>query len=144
MKPQRRIVLGFLTLAAAGLLAACQGPHSVNTVGPAERRALPQRVEDERLITDPLFSKQVYVTGLIEGATDSGLRIIEAEVQNATRIHQAFRYRFSWYGEDGREVRGPTTAWLHESIPPGSLRRLTGIAPNHNAHDFRLELYADQ
>jgi len=129
----------------AGLLAAagCTGPNSVNTTGPAERRAVPQPIEDERLITDPRFAEMVYVTGLIEGRTESGLRIVEAEVQNTTKVHQPFRYRYSWYNEAGMEVRAPTVVWQHESIPPGSMRRLTSIAPNHRAHDFRLELYAD-
>lgn len=131
-------------LGASMLLMGCQGPASVNTVGPKERRAVPQPIEDERLVTDPIFARQVPVIGLIEGRTDSGLRIVEAEVQNATRVHQGFRYRYSWYGEDGREVRSPTTVWVHESIPPGGMRRLSAIAPSHNAHDFRLELLADQ
>lgn len=136
--------VGAILVSLASLIAGCQGPASVNTVGPKERRATPTQIEDERLITDPLFARKVPVVGLIEGKTDSGLRIVEAEVRNATRIHQAFRYRFSWFGRDGREVRSPTTVWVHESIPPGSLRRLTAIAPDHNAYDFRLELLADQ
>ena len=138
-----RMVVTILVCLASSI-AGCQGPASVNTVGPKERRATPTPIEDERLITDPLFARRVPVVGLIEGTTDSGLRIVEAEVRNATRVHQAFRYRFTWFGADGREVRSPTAVWVHESIPPGSLRRLSAIAPDHNAHDFRLELLADQ
>lgn len=130
---------------AAVLLCAvgCTGPSSVNTAGPADRRAEPTPIEDERVITDPEFARMVSLVGLIEGRTESGLRIVEAEVMNRTRVHQAFRFRYSWYGADGLEVRSPTVVWRHESIPPGSLRRLTAIAPDHNAHDFRLELYSD-
>lgn len=127
----------------ASVPAGCQSPASVNTTGPAERRAVPTPIKDERLITDPKFASMVPVTGLIEGRTDSGLRIVEAEVQNLTKVHQGFRYRYSWFDERGLEVRAPTVVWVHESVPPGSLRRLTAIAPTERAHDFRLEIYAD-
>lgn len=131
-------------VATGAVVSGCRGPASVNTVGPAERRAVPTPIQDERLITDPIFARVLPVTGLIESRTQSGLRIVEAEVQNTTRLHQPFRYRYSWYDERGLEVRSPTTVWIHETVPPGSLRRLTAIAPSERAHDFRLELYADE
>ncbi len=139
-----KITAPILAVCLAGAVAGCAGPASVNTVGPKERSATPTPIEDERLITDPLFARQVPVIGLIEGETDNGLRIVEAEIRNATRIHRGFRYRFTWYGADGLEIRSPTSVWVHESIPPGALRRLTGIAPDRDAHDFRLEILADQ
>lgn len=142
----KRMTNAFALIGAAALLltaVGCTGPSSVNTAGPADRQAVPTPIEDERVITDPRFAEMVYLVGLIEGRTESGLRIVEAEVVNRTKVHQPFRFRYSWYGSDGLEVRAPTVVWRHESVPPGSLRRLTAIAPSHNAHDFRLELYAD-
>ena len=96
------------------LLSGCaQPPASVNTVGPAERRAIPTPVADERLITDEVFAQAAVITGLIEGITPDGLRIVEAEVQNATRAHAPFKYRTAWFDERGLEVRAPTVVWRH-------------------------------
>jgi uncharacterized protein YcfL len=140
-KPLAAIVI--LASVLVSVPAGCHAPATVNTTGPAERRAVPTPIRDERLITDAKFASMVPVTGLIEGRTDSGLRMVEAEVQNLTKVHQGFRYRYSWFDERGLEVRAPTVVWVHESVPPGSLRRLTAIAPSERAHDFRLEIYAD-
>ena len=83
--------VGLLALLAAG----CQQtpPASVNTVGPTQRRAVPTPVADERLITDEVFASGTIITGLIEGTTPDGLRIIEAEIQKS----------FSFF-EEKREV----------------------------------------
>ena len=134
-----------LVALAATLLAGCSTPPaSVNTVGPAERRAIPQPVEDERLITDELFANAAVVTGLLEDSTPDGMRIIEAEVQNVTNTHVPYRYRVSWYNDRGLEVRAPTVVWRHEVLPPGAIRRVTAVAPSQAAHDFRIEFYSDR
>jgi uncharacterized protein YcfL len=104
---------------------------------------VPTPIESEKVVTDPAFAAMVPVVGLIERTTDSGLRMVEAEVQNVTKVHQSFRYRYSWYDDRGLEVRAPTVVWVHETVPPGSLRRLTAVAPTARAYDFRLEMYSD-
>ncbi len=136
-------ILGTLAL---GWLAGCHSgpPASVNTVGPAQRRAVPTPVADERLITDELFANSAVVTGLIEGTTPDGLRVIEAEVQNATNRHVPFRWRTSWYDDRGLEVRGPTVVWRHEVLPPGAFRRVTAVAVSPAAYDFRMEFLSDR
>ena len=117
-------------------------PASVNTVGPAARRAV--AVADERLVTDELFAQAAVVTGLIEGTTPEGLRVVEAEVQNTTNGHVPFRYRTSWYDQVGLEVRAPTVVWRHVVLPPGAIRRVTAVAPSASAFDFRMEFYSDR
>ena len=126
-------------------LPACNSPPaSVNTVGPAQRRAVPTPVADERLISDELFANTAVITGLIEGTTPEGLRVIEAEVQNASNRHVPFRWRTSWYDDRGMEVRGPTVVWRHEVLPPGAFRRVTAVAPSPSAYDFRMEFLSDR
>jgi len=146
MKPGfRQIATGLFGLNIA-LLAGCQQtpPASVNTVGPAERRAVPTPVADERLITDEAFANSAVVSGLIEGTSPDGLRIIEAEIQNMTDAHVPFRYRTSWYDDRGLEVRGATVVWRHVTLPPGAIRRVSAVAPSPSAHDFRMEFYSDR
>ena len=132
----------------AGLLVSLSGCHtppaSVTTVGPAERRADPTPVADERLITDELFASTAVITGLIEGTTPESLRVIEAEVQNASNGHVPFRWRTSWYDDRGMEVRGPTVVWRHEVIPPGAFVRVTAVAPTPSSYDFRMEFLSDR
>ena len=134
--------VGVLALLTAGCQQA--PPASVNTVGPSQRRAVPTPVADERLITDELFANAAIITGLIEGTTPDGLRLIEAEIQNATTGHVPFRYRTAWYDDRGLEVRGPTVVWRHVVLPPGALRRVTAVASSPAAHDFRMEFYSDR
>lgn len=138
----RALFIAMLAAATAG----CQQspPASVNTVGPAARRAVPTPVADERLITDEIFANTAIITGLIEGTTPDGLRVIEAEVQNATNGHVPFRYRTSWYDDRGLEARGATVVWRHVVLPPGAFRRVTAVAPSAAAHDFRMEFYSDR
>ncbi len=127
------------------VLGGCAGPPaSVNTVGPAERRAIPTPVADERLITDELFARSAVVTGLIEGTTPDGLLIIEAEIQNATNGHVPFKYRTAWFDERGLEVRAPTVVWRHQVLPPGAIRRVSAVAPTPGAYDFRMEFLSDR
>lgn len=138
---------GGLGVAVVGVLALAgcqQPPASVNTIGGAERRAVPTPVADERLITDELFANAAAVTGLIEGTSPDGLRIIEAEVQNTTNGHLPFRWRTSWYDSRGLEVRAPTVVWRHEVIPPGAIRRVSAVAPSPAAYDFRMEFLSDR
>jgi uncharacterized protein YcfL len=142
-KPTSRAAI--ITMLAAVTVGCQQSPPaSVNTVGPAERRAVPTPVADERLITDEIFANAAIITGLIEGTTPDGLRVIEAEVQNATTGHVPFRYRTSWYDDRGMEVRGATVVWRHVVLPPGAFRRVTAVAPSVAAHDFRMEFYSDR
>ena len=135
----------FAAAVASVVLAGCASePASVNTVGPADRRAVPTPVADERLITDEIFAQAAVITGLIEGTTPDGLRLIEAEVQNATRAHVPFKYRTAWFDERGLEVRAPTVVWRHEVLPPGAIRRVSAVAPTASAYDFRMEFYSDR
>lgn len=133
-------------IAGSMLAAGCQQPPaaSVNTIGPESRRAIPSPVADERLTTDALFAQSAVVSGLIEGVTPEGLRIIEAEVQNATTTHVPFRWRTSWFDDRGLEVRAPTVVWRHEVLPPGAVRRVTAVAPTASAFDFRMEFLSDR
>ena len=87
---------------------------------------------------------QVILLGLIEGITPDGLRIVEAEVQNATRAHAPFKYRTAWFDERGLEVRAPTVVWRHVVLPPGAIRRVSAVAPTASAYDFRMEFYSDR
>ena len=135
----------FAAAVASVVLAGCASePASVNTVGPADRRAVPTPVADERLITDEIFAQAAVITGLIEGTTPDGLRLIEAEVQNATRAHVPFKYRTAWFDERGLEVRAPTVVCRHEVLPPGAIRRVSAVAPTASAYDFRMEFYSDR
>lgn len=132
-------------LGLVGVLAGChQPPATVNTIGGEERRAIPVPVADERLITDEIFANSAVVTGLIEGTTPDGLRIIEAEIQNATNRHVPFRWRASWYDDRGLEVRAPSVVWRPVVLPPGAIRRVTAVAPTMSAYDFRMEFLSDR
>ena len=124
-----------LALAAVG----CSSP-SVNAIENANKGAQVQPVKDTRVITDEAFNRRVVITGIGEDRAPSGNKIVEAEAANLTSGYQRFRYKFAWYDPRGLEVTSLNATWIDETIPPGGRVRLTSVAPNARAEDFRLEL----
>ena len=95
-----------LFAAIAGGAAACK--TSVNTVERADPTSQRQMISDRRILTDASLNRKVWIVGLNEALTDTGLLKVQVEVFNRTRSIQRFSYRFEWFDANGMLVRSPT------------------------------------
>ncbi|MEM6331799.1 MAG: DUF1425 domain-containing protein [Planctomycetota bacterium] len=133
-----RPIVAAVLLALAVSIGGCSS--SVNTIENRDKRAAVTPVADERVITDAYFDRRVVVTSLIEDTGPDGNRIAEAEAMNTSNAYQRFRYQYTWFNEAGRAITSLSSTWVDESIAPGAMKRLTSVAPNASAQDFRLEI----
>ncbi|MEO0586654.1 MAG: YcfL family protein [Planctomycetota bacterium] len=131
-------VAASLALAVVVLAAGCAS--SVNTIENRDKAAVVQPVTDARIITDDYFDRRVAIVNVIEDRGAAGNRIVEVEAVNTSNAYQRFRYQFTWFNPAGREVTSLNTTWVDESIAPGGRERLSSVAPNASAEDFRLEI----
>jgi uncharacterized protein YcfL len=126
-----------LFVAVAGGATACK--TSVNTVERAEPTSQRQMISDRRILTDPSLNRKVWIVGLNEALTDTGLLKVQVEVFNRTRSIQRFSYRFEWFDANGMLVRSPSIGAVPCQIEGGESLFLSSLAPRADSTDFRIK-----
>lgn len=136
----RRELIVACGFAPALLLGACASQPRVNTAESANPASVPHFIEDSRVTRDPRLGRDVALVGIIEGDTPAGLKIVEAELYNASNRRQGIRYRFEWFGAGGLSVGSATSVWRDRALIAGERTRISAVAPNPTAVDFQLEI----
>jgi len=130
-------IQALVVVAVVGCATACK--TSVNTVGRAEPTSQRQMISDRRILTDASLNRKVWIVGLNEALTDSGLLKVQVEVFNRTRSIQRFSYRFEWFDANGMLVRSPTIGAVPCQIEGGESLFLSSLAPRIDSTDFRIK-----
>ncbi|TVQ33642.1 MAG: DUF1425 domain-containing protein [Phycisphaeraceae bacterium] len=137
----RRLLI-VCALPFAFCLAGCESQPRVNIAEAAEPTARPTAIDDRRVIRDARLSRYVELVNLFESASPAGLKIVEAELYNASANRRAIRYRFQWFGPEGLAIDSGASVWRDRALLSGERARISGIAPNDRANDFQLDIIA--
>lgn len=128
--------LMFLTI-----MTGCQHDPMVNTISNAVQTANVQRVVDQRVITDAVLAKTLYLVEVRESKTNDGFKRIQIFLKNLSSAPFAFSYRFNWYDGNGVEVEAQDDEmWKQFRAVPGDDVTLTSVAPKKNCGDFKLRI----
>jgi uncharacterized protein YcfL len=132
-------LLALATLATAALFASgCA--TSVNTVSRAEPTALPNFVNDQRVITDASLGRRVAIVSVNEAKVSGDLLQIQVTLQNRSSRPQAITYKFDWIKTDGMQLSSPTGGWKQVQLEGKEQRAISAIATSPTATDFILKL----
>lgn len=123
-----------VVLGAAGLLAGCTPPPTVNTV------EIPGGGSYNWIATDPKLSDVARVTRVNKAKADDLLQV-QVDVLNTTNYPHEFKYRFVWVDDRGQQVASPTlTNWQEKYIAGQQTVSIQGVAPSPRVTDVRLEM----
>jgi|GEM_PF-1874494 len=134
-------VLALSAVVASACLSGCRARQPVvNTAEAANPEGRATVIEDRRLVRDPRLASAVQLVGLAEGTNAAGLKVVEAELFNATNGRVAIRYRVEWFGRDGLSVHSSMAVWRDRALLGGERARISAVAPSEQAVDFQLEI----
>ena len=125
--------------ALAIALLAFAGCTTVNTVQNAEPVGHKKPVADKRVITDDSLNRAVSVVGLNTAMGNGGFLQVQVEVQNTTRLQQAFTYRVEWYDEYSMLINLPTYTAIPVTLQGMEDTKLSITSPTPRAKDFRIK-----
>ena len=138
MMKQRHTSLLILAMALAGASIFGTSCRTANTVQRKEPVAQQQPIESERINTDSSLGKAVTVVGVNEATAPGGFLQVQLEVVNRTSRAKRFTYRFTWFDENGIQIKQGQA--IRARIHGGEYRSLTSTAPTPKAKDFRVTL----
>ncbi len=127
----------FMGVLFASLFSGCS---SVNMVERATPEAEKSMVDDKRVITDSGLDDIVYIAGVNQTRTETGLLKIQVELVNRTEAARNFNYKFEWYDASGMVIGTPAPVWIASVIDAGEAKFISAVAPSSKAVDFRLKL----
>jgi uncharacterized protein YcfL len=122
------------------IVGVCVGCRSVNMYEREEGRAVPNPVEDMRVVADSSLAKKARVVGIQEGEVAGGVLKIQCELLNTTRKDQAVTFLFEWFDSDGMQVKTPMSRWQTVRLAAGEAKTVDATAPTKQVVDFRFKL----
>lgn len=131
-------------LACACLLAlglvGCAGPTRVNTVEPADMKALPQVMLLKNVSTDAGLGNGAHVINAYEGRTPAGLPRVQVNVVNDSMGECDFMWTAEWFDSAGMAIAAPPPHWTRVTLLRGQSTAVTFTAPSPQAVDWRLSM----
>ena len=127
------------TLAAVALalpLTACQ--PTVDRVDPAQRRAMPNLIDDERVSSQRGLRRDLWVVELREATVGGDMLKVEAELENLRHRAESYNYAFEWFDAEGMRLREPQ--WRTIRLQGNQRGSISAVANTAEAVDFRLHL----
>lgn len=130
----------FACLAAAAL-TGCRH-HFVNTVENADKAAPPHIIQDTRFITDERLNRCIALQHVNTARTPEGFLKVQLEAVDLrfNRRPYTFKYKFSWFDDQGMQVTTVLSDWTEKSVNPGEVFTIQSIAPTKNCADFKISL----
>jgi len=135
MKPTLYLYLGLPLVLG---LTACR---TVNTTERASPTVTRQMVNDQRIITDRSLDFGARVVSVNQASVGGGdLVKVQVEIQNNSRQHKRFNYKFEWFDQNAMLIQVPAPVWFPKEIEGRETIDISAVAPNPQAKDFRLKL----
>jgi uncharacterized protein YcfL len=122
------------------MLGACSGCRSVNIYAREEARAVPNPIEDARVVTDSSLARKARVVGIQEAEVAGGFLKIQCELLNTTRKDQAVNFLFEWFDSSGMLVKTPMSRWQTVRLSSHESKTVDATAPTKDVVDFRFKL----
>lgn len=129
------------TAAAIALACGCNSVTRVNTVEPADMKAVPQTVVIKKVNYDASLGEGAHVSSAYEGRTPAGALRVQLQVQNRTSSTETdFMWKCEWFDASGLSIPGQNPQWTKVILMPGQETTLALVAPNSAANDWRFTM----
>jgi uncharacterized protein YcfL len=130
--------LAFVALSAA---AACNSVTAVNTVEPADMKAVPQSIYIKKVNFDASLAGGARVSNAYEGRTPAGALRVQLNVDNNSSGGETdFMWKCEWFDNTGMAIAGQNPQWTKVILLPGQATTISIIAPTPNAVDWRVSM----
>ena len=85
-----------------------------------------------------LVGDRIEVTNAAMRRNMSDILELQVEFYNKSYNTERFEYTVEWYDADGFKIKSNTDNWTKKAVAGKSNGRITAIAPNPNAVDFKM------
>jgi len=134
-----RTIAALATLALAA--AACNPVTRVNTVEPADLKAVPKDVAIRKVNYDSALGEAAKVTAAYEGHTPAGALRVQLQVANLTSGTECdFMWKCEWFDSAGLSIPGQNPQWTKVILLPGQDTTISAVAASPAAVDWRISM----